>query len=322
MKIDDAFMYLRRGYDMDRMAQAYIIQGPIRGEGGRLVDMVLQLVFCSSDDRPCDTCKSCRQAAAHTHPDLLWVEPQKKSRAISIEQIRELQRRVYQTSYLSGWKVCVIVGADRMGNEAANAFLKTLEEPPGRSLFLLLTDSPQSLLPTIISRCQRIAISGSDIVLREDWMISLLDILSGEDKAADTSRTVAAFSRADRLVTLLKEIKKDAVDEEARLAEEEVIDEDDDTVDARANARYRENRSQVMLAMLLWYRDILMVVSGADETCVHYVEKVDIVLSKAKKVSYRQAMRNIRVVESMSRQMDRNLPDSPVCSFGFSRLSC
>ena len=152
MKIDEAYDCFRKSVEADRLAQAYLVIGPPRGAAGVLAERVLQLLFCESTDGPCGRCHGCGAVEAHTTPDVLWVEPQKKSRAISIEQIRDLQGRTFQTSVQGGWKGCVIVAADRMGAGAANAFLKTLEEPPPRSLFLLLSDTPNALLPTIVSR--------------------------------------------------------------------------------------------------------------------------------------------------------------------------
>ena len=81
------------------------------------------------------------------------IEPEKKSRVIAVDAVRALNHRIQTSSFAGGWKVAVIKYADRLNDQAANAFLKTLEEPPARTLLLLLTDAPQSLLPTVVSRC-------------------------------------------------------------------------------------------------------------------------------------------------------------------------
>ena len=85
---------------------------------------------------------------------MLWIEPESKSRRILIAQVRDIQHRIYKTAFAGGWKACVLVGADRMGMEAANAFLKTLEEPPSTVTIVLLTNDYDAVLPTIASRCQ------------------------------------------------------------------------------------------------------------------------------------------------------------------------
>lgn len=87
------------------------------------------------------------------HPDVFRVSPLSKLRQIKIEQIRQLLSSLYQTSSLGGWKIAIITEADRLLPQAANAFLKTLEEPTRRTVILLLTAAPDLLLPTIRSRC-------------------------------------------------------------------------------------------------------------------------------------------------------------------------
>ena len=146
MNIDKAFEYLKKGLASGRLAHSYVVTAPPRGDGLLLAERVYQLLFCDDPGRGCGKCKGCRQVSEHTHPDLLWVEPQKKSRIISIDQIRELQKRIRKTSFAGGWKGCVLVGADRMPAPAANAFLKTLEEPPAKSLIFLLTEKGFILL--------------------------------------------------------------------------------------------------------------------------------------------------------------------------------
>ena len=138
-----------------------------------------------------------------THPDIHWLFPEKKSRIVSVEAVHEkFIDPMSQTSFSGGWRVGVLVGADRLNPAGANAFLKTLEEPPARTLFLLLTDAPEQLLPTIISRCQRIDLPDSrEHQLADPWRTNVLGVLSNPD-LADT--TAAGFlqraAAADRLL--------------------------------------------------------------------------------------------------------------------------
>ena len=91
MRIDDAVESFGAALRAGRLAQAYLLIGPPRGAGRALADRVLQLLFCEQAPEICGACRGCRQAAEHTHPDMLWVEPQLKSRAIAIGAVRELQ---------------------------------------------------------------------------------------------------------------------------------------------------------------------------------------------------------------------------------------
>src|SRR5271163_3470968 len=105
-------------------------------------------------------------AAPQEHPDFHSVRPESKSRHITVEQIRELERELYLRPFTAPLKVAVIFDAERMclgGASAANAFLKTLEEPPAHTLILLTSGRPAMLLPTIISRCLRLDLGFEDI---------------------------------------------------------------------------------------------------------------------------------------------------------------
>lgn len=138
------------------VTHAYLFTGPAR-IGKRTVAQVLaQSLNCSGANPPCGQCVSCRKLAHGNHPDVHVVEG--LGAAIKIDQIRGLQRDVALSAYESPWKVYVLSHFERATTEAANCLLKTLEEPPGRVVLLLTAPSPHLLLPTIVSRCQQVAL--------------------------------------------------------------------------------------------------------------------------------------------------------------------
>jgi len=322
MRSEDAIQNLRHAFESNRLAQAYVIVGAPREEGQALAEKVLELIFCAKTNKPCGNCRGCRDVTAHTHPDVLWVEPQMKSRKISVEQIRDLQKQVFQTSYSGGWKACVLVGADRIGDQAANAFLKTLEEPPEKCIFFLLTDSPQFLLPTVISRCQTIDVAAGKLGLPDEWRRQVVEVLSRNRMIVPGKRSnIAGFAMGEVLTRFLKEIKGTLEKEEMELADEGALDEDDETLDARVSSRYREARSAIMRAILLWHRDVLMLVCGMDRGLVFGDDAFDCLKNSARSLSFRAALRNVQIVEEMNRQMERHLPEGTVLDFGFSRLN-
>jgi len=315
--VEKALESFSHSVESGRVAQGYVVVGPPRGEAGAFAQQALQMLFCDGAKKPCGECRNCRKVAERAHPDILWVEPEKKSRAISIDQVRDLQKLIYQTSFEGSWKACVMTAADRMGDPAANAFLKTLEEPPAKSVFFLLTDSPQSLLPTIVSRCQRVVVAGDPARISEEWRKGLLAVL------ADSSGTsaLAAFSRADRVDRILKEMKKQAEKEETDAIDAGGQEIDDDTLDARVNARYREMRTGMMQYLLRWYRDLLMVVCGMDDRLIHNRDDLELLKKKARSVAYRHALRNVTLIETMNRQFESNIPEASVLGLGFCRLT-
>jgi len=316
LKVAEAYEFLKAGFAADRLAQAYIIAGDPAAEGIALAEMVLGIMFCDSGAEACGECRGCAGVRNRVHPDIAWVEPQKKSRLISIDQVRELRGMIFQTSFSGGWKACVMSGADRLSAEAANAFLKTLEEPPPRSVFFLLTDSPEFLLPTVISRCQRIRVMPDCGAQVREWQAEVVGILS----MGHAGGNIGAFARAESLSTLLKRIK-DSVREQVKETESEADrDEDSDTIEARVSARYREVRTRIMRFVLGWYRDVFLLVTGVEEDTVVNADCIDLIRRECEGMSYAEALSNIRAVEDMNVQFERNLTENQVLSLGFSRL--
>jgi DNA polymerase III subunit delta' len=155
---DSAIAALRRSLASGRIAHAYLFSG-IDGCGKKkTAQALIGALFCKTDREGCGTCPSCRKVAALQHPDLRIVEPD--GAFIKIDQIRELQRELAYRPFEAGIKACIIDEADRMNPAAANSLLKTLEEPPGNAVLILITATVGGMLPTIRSRCQQLQFRG------------------------------------------------------------------------------------------------------------------------------------------------------------------
>lgn len=150
----------RRSVRSGKTSHSFIFEG-IPGCGRRKTALALiQALFCSSfADDACGVCSSCRKIAGGNHGDIHIVVPLPDKRDISVEQLRELQRELSLRPYEAPRKACIMEPAERMSVNAANSLLKTLEEPPGNALIILLTENADMLLPTIRSRCQLIRFS-------------------------------------------------------------------------------------------------------------------------------------------------------------------
>lgn len=123
-----------------------------------LLKFQAEKLLCSSlntDGNPCGVCHSCKLYAANNHPDLHVVEPVSIGKNIGIDQIRKLNENVWKSSQLNGNRVFLIAHADYMGEAAANALLKTLEEPPQNCYFLLYCTQLDRIIPTLKSRCNK-----------------------------------------------------------------------------------------------------------------------------------------------------------------------
>ena len=142
---------LRRALANGRVAHAYLFSGP-DGIGKRLMAMALARAIVCLEQRGCGHCLACRKIDHQNHPDLHILEPDGNS--IKIEQIRSFQRELNFKPLEAPRKICMIEQADTMTVGAANSLLKTLEEPRGDTLLILLSAQPNRLLETIRSRCQ------------------------------------------------------------------------------------------------------------------------------------------------------------------------
>jgi DNA polymerase-3 subunit delta' len=153
---DNSIALLSRTLATGKSAHAYLFEG-IEGCGKRLTALAfIEAVFCGGTEG-CGHCPSCRKISSGRHPDLHLVEPD--GAYIKIDQIRELQRELSFRPFEATKKACIIDGAERLNPAAGNALLKTLEEPPGNALLVLITANPDGVLPTVLSRCQRLHFS-------------------------------------------------------------------------------------------------------------------------------------------------------------------
>ena len=142
----------RRAFLSGRLAHAYLFVGP-PGSGRRgFAKTLAQALFCDTDE-PCGDCTSCRSIANDNHVDVRVYSSSGQRAPIDIEAVRELAQLDHRRH--RGLRVWIVEDCERIAAPASNALLKTLEEPSGRTLLILIAPSTGSILPTLVSRCQR-----------------------------------------------------------------------------------------------------------------------------------------------------------------------
>ena len=196
MEVSEAFALISRAIDSGRPAHGYLVCGDLHGQCDELERLVLEKLF--PDDAAL--------VDSNSHPDVARLEPQGKSRTIKVQRCKDdngpgmrdgLIEPMSATSFSGGWKVGIIVGADRMQPEAANAFLKSLEEPGPNTLYLLLTDQPDAILPTIVSRTQRIDLPATPATLEGGDLEAARQAFFERDAAALAAQLAALKKEAD-----------------------------------------------------------------------------------------------------------------------------
>jgi DNA polymerase III subunit delta' len=144
-----------------RLAHGLLIHEDPGAGGLELARWIAQLVNCREAERaPCGECQQCRWIAADQHPDVTRLSPEGESSQILIQAVRDLAADLSLTAHGNGYKVAIIAPAEAMNVFAANALLKTLEEPPRRTLVILVSSQPSRLLATLRSRCSRVRLAG------------------------------------------------------------------------------------------------------------------------------------------------------------------
>ncbi len=324
MTSEEAFDIVRRSRANGRLPHAYIVIGDPRAEGLDFARRTAALLLCKNEEKaPCGTCDDCRRVASGGHPDILVVEPEKKSRVIGIEAVREkFLPWVAQSSYSGGWKVAMMLSADRMNDSSGNAILKTLEEPPESTLLLLVTDRPDALLATVRSRCQTLNLSTGRRPPDEPWRSRTAEILAKHSCAAQLN----ASATAARFQTMFDEISELA---ETQIRAEKSQNADDpnapemdkDTLAALIGVRERELRLSIFVSIQDWYRDLLALALD-ENAALCYEEFRETLKEKAAKIEIRRALQYIETIEKIRAQFeDRNIrPVSVILSYWFAFL--
>lgn len=157
--------------ETDKLAHALMIEGPSGvGKTNLARTMVARLLCRENQPRACGQCRSCQLLRGAAHPDYFNLQPEEGSKVIKVDQVRDMIGKLDLTTSISERKVAYIHPAEAMNAAAANALLKSLEEPAGNTILILVSDNPGRLPVTIRSRCQSIAVNQPDARLVHDWL--------------------------------------------------------------------------------------------------------------------------------------------------------
>jgi DNA polymerase III subunit delta' len=162
---------IARAIDSDRLGHAVLLQVPDGLGGAWLARWIAARVFCRADaPRPCGLCLDCQRCFADQHPDCSLVQPLGDSKEIRIDQVRETSAALALSSHGGARKLAILWPADRLNRFAANALLKTLEEPTRGTLLVLVAAELGRLPATVRSRCTRITVAAPDLATTLDWL--------------------------------------------------------------------------------------------------------------------------------------------------------
>ena len=317
---------LQKSLDRGRVAHAYLFSGDDLGEMEGLARTLAKTLNCAhppsraANGQPldsCDACLNCRRIDGGGHPDVQWIRPESKLRVITIDQIRELIQTISLKPTEADYKFAVIVCADRMNVQAANAFLKTLEEPPARSVLVLLTSAIEQVLETILSRCLRLHFAG-EAGARIDaagqaWIESLAS------SASKPRKSLLARYRLLGLITARLSQMRQAIEQQLEAAsplsrypdaEKDTQDKWQSELNAAVEAEYRRQRAELLLLLQWWLRDVWLLAMEMDPAALAVPQVRDATSQVARRISSREASANLQQLESLQRQLTTNVQEA------------
>ncbi len=312
-----ALQYLSRSHERDRLGHAYLISGP-PGSGKK--QLAAELAHALNGISP-GTVFNDNTASVYV------AEPQSKSRKIVIEQIRGLEHFLQLRSD-SVRKLAILIDADRMQPQAANAFLKTLEEPPRGSLLLLLTTLPEALPDTIVSRCLGLPLAAPAerrLSEEEQALVALL-----EEATREPGRSVqGAYALGQGFQRLLGGIRQNIQDENAAaLKRDETryknttdgawLDEREDYYKALSESAYIAQRARLVEVLFAWWSDVLRVRSGVDRRELEEARSATERLAQTMEIP--AILRRIRRLEELRDHLGRNIQEALALETAFLRV--
>jgi DNA polymerase-3 subunit delta' len=330
---DAAVELLQRSLARGRLGHAYLFAGEDLGHLEDVARTLAKTLNCesrranpSAPPDSCDQCASCRKIDHHNHADVQWIRPESKSRVITVDQMRDLMQTIFLKPTEAEYKVAVIVAADRLNANAANSFLKTLEEPPPRSVLILLSTTPGRILETIISRCLRLNFAGESARFRDEAFLAWLKQFS-DTAVAERGTLLSRYRLLSVLLKRLSELKETiAADLEAKSPLEKYDDIDpklrekwEDELVAAIEAEYRRQRADVLAGLQFWLRDVWLGTLG-DERTATFPALRSTSATLASRIDAPAAAGNLRVMERLQRQLNSNVQEALALEVGLLQL--
>ncbi len=299
--------HLQSAIQQKNISHAYLFVGDV-GSGRRtMADSFAKALLCESpteDGDSCGRCKSCMQADSKNHPDIHYLTHDKFN--IRVDEIREqLNNDIQIKPYSSAYKVYIVPEAQRMNEQAQNALLKTLEEPPSYAVIILLCDNASALLQTITSRCVTLQIKP---VSKEEIAEYLMKKMQME---ADRAKLAAGFCQGN-----IGQAIRFASSEDFQQIRNKVLNlvkQIDDmplpaiTDEIHNFSKDRTNFYDYMDLMLLWYRDILMYKATKDANILLYHDEYSAIQKQASKRSYEDIEKIIQAFDKVKVRLDANV---------------
>ncbi|NLF01578.1 MAG: DNA polymerase III subunit delta' [Anaerolineales bacterium] len=299
-----AVQALQRAVDSGSPSHAYLITGPHGIGKTTLAQALAAALLCQgAPPSPCGACRACRLVASGSHPDLHLVESERPGASLGIDLVRDLQRQLALTPLEGRWRLAVLGRFEEATTAAANALLKTLEEPPAYVVIMVLADDADRLLPTIVSRCQQVPLHPVPIDEIERALIARWQAEPAQ-AALLASLSAGHVGWAVRMLTESRALgrRTQRLDELARLLDSPLS----------VRFQYAESLSRDPVATqetldlwLSWWRDVLLLASAAGANVTN-VDRGPEIQENAAKLGVAQSADVLKALRAATDRIRRN----------------
>jgi DNA polymerase III subunit delta' len=277
---------LKSAIDMGKISQAYLFYGP-EGIGKKFIaDVFAAALECGEKDAPCGRCLSCRKAEDGIHPDIIRLKHEKPD-LISVDEVREqIVADAYVKPFESKYKIYIVDEADKMNEQAQNAILKTIEEPPSFDVFIFIAENIQLFLPTVISRVRVFEVPPVSKELIEKQLLQEYPI------SRERAESLAALSQG----CMGKAIRYASSEEfnEQYNSIFSYISKRDVTKFSDLYSKIKEicaDKTMAGLTMdifMMWYRDLMAYKISNDNNILYFKENIDDIRRQSQKYTFRE----------------------------------
>ena len=298
--------HLKNAIALDKVSHAYIFNGPKLSGKMMLAEAFAMALQCEGEGtRPCLLCRSCKQAVDHNQPDIIYVSHEKPN-TIGVDDIRtQINNDIVIKPYSSRYKVYIVDEAEKMNQQAQNALLKTIEEPPAYAVILLLTTNADSFLPTILSRCITLNLK----VVKEDVIKSyLMKTYHIPDYQADVCVAFAQgnIGKAVQLATSdsFNEIKNSALHLLKNVTKMEI---NDIIATVKSVSEFKIDIQDYLDFLAVWYRDILYFKATRDSNGLIFKDELNVITDQINKSSYEGIENILRGLQTAKTRLNANV---------------